>query len=338
MFDRFHALLRPSRLAAVLGLGLGLALSSLAQAADAPGCKDLNDLKRFEGSSIVFCDKRDFAEYTLVNGRFEGYDFNAHKPLGASVTEVEGRLNQLVYAVPVGPSSAEVFRNYKLDLEAKGFAISFEAKGADIGRGHGSFFQDFGPGGQIFGYSEQFARYAVASKEVDGVKIWAVLYIVDFQGGYNPKFAPAKGQVMVRLDFLQIGELKDRMVLVSAAEMVKGLNANGKIALYGIQFDFNKASLKPESKPTIDEIGRMLRDEPARKLYVVGHTDNVGGFDFNMQLSAARANAVVAELVKAHGIAAGRLKAAGVGLLAPVAANDAEEGRARNRRVELLAQ
>jgi outer membrane protein OmpA-like peptidoglycan-associated protein len=126
------------------------------------------------------------------------------------------------------------------------------------------------------------------------------------------------------------------MVVVSAAKIGTDLVTDGKIALYGILFDFNKATVRPESRPALDEVGKFLRQNPAQGIYVIGHTDNVGGFDFNMQLSTARARAVVDDLSKTYGIAAGRMTASGVGLQAPVASNVSEEGRAKNRRVELL--
>jgi outer membrane protein OmpA-like peptidoglycan-associated protein len=74
------------------------------------------------------------------------------------------------------------------------------------------------------------------------------------------------------------------------------------------------------------------------KLYIVCHTDNVGGFDYNVGLSERRAASVVKELMGKHGIAAARLKPAGVGMLSPVAPNDLQKGRAKNRRVELVKQ
>jgi outer membrane protein OmpA-like peptidoglycan-associated protein len=118
----------------------------------------------------------------------------------------------------------------------------------------------------------------------------------------------------------------------------KDISSSGHVALYGIYFDTDKADLKPESRPTLQEIARLLKQDAALKLYVVGHTDNVGGFDYNSGLSERRAVAVVKELTANHGIAATRLKAAGVGMLSPVAPNDREEGRTKNRRVELVKQ
>lgn len=331
--------IRLSRLARIslIGFTACVAIPPYAHAADKSGCKDIPGIKRFAGSSIVMCEARDFAEYTLPTGRTTGYDPSKGRGVFSQEEKLEGRLTQNVYAVPKGSSSAEAFRNYKNDLEVGGFKILFEAKQEET-KNLETVFENIGPGGQLFGYSPEEARYAAAVKGDGNNKTYVTLYIIEYQDGYVPGLSPQKGQVFVRLDVLQAGKLSDQMVAVTSADIAKGLDASGKIALYGILFDFNKASLQPELRPVLDEIAEFLKEHPAQKLYVVGHTDNVGGFDFNMQLSQARAAAVVTDLVKTHGISPARLKANGVGLLAPVASNSTEEGRAKNRRVELLPQ
>ena len=130
--------------------------------------------------------------------------------------------------------------------------------------------------------------------------------------------------------------MKKDIQFVSASEMQQALTAAGKVALYGIYFDTNQATLKPESQPTLAEIASLLKQDPALKVHVVGHTDNQGGLDFNLGLSRRRAEAVRAALVSEHGIDASRLAANGVSYLAPVASNADEAGRAKNRRVELV--
>lgn len=126
--------------------------------------------------------------------------------------------------------------------------------------------------------------------------------------------------------------------LIKAEDIYRTIKNEGKVAIYGIYFDFDKADIKPESKPTIEEIAKFLKEHPEIKLYIVGHTDNVGKLEYNMELSKRRAEAVVKELVEKYGIKSDRLKAFGVGPLAPVAPNSTEEGRAKNRRVELVEQ
>ena len=125
-------------------------------------------------------------------------------------------------------------------------------------------------------------------------------------------------------------------VVADAASFGNDLRATGHVAVYGIYFDTGKSVLKPESTPALAEVARLMAGDPSLKLWVVGHTDSVGAVDANMKLSQARAEAVVAALTTAHGVAAARLKGHGVGPLAPVASNENEEGRAKNRRVELV--
>lgn len=127
--------------------------------------------------------------------------------------------------------------------------------------------------------------------------------------------------------------------IVANADVFKtDLATTGHAAVYGIYFDTNKAVVKPESQPALAEIAKLLAANPALKLNVVGHTDSVGTVEANLKLSQARADAVVQELVAHHRVAAARLRGYGVSSLAPVAPNDSEDGRAKNRRVELVKQ
>jgi outer membrane protein OmpA-like peptidoglycan-associated protein len=132
--------------------------------------------------------------------------------------------------------------------------------------------------------------------------------------------------------------MESGLVTVDAAAMAREIAQAGHIALYGIYFDTNKSDLKPESTAAIVEIAKLLKADPGLKLLVVGHTDGVGGYEPNMTLSDRRAAAVLQELTTKHGVAAARLRAVGVGMAAPVASNDTDEGRAKNRRVELVKQ
>ena len=127
-------------------------------------------------------------------------------------------------------------------------------------------------------------------------------------------------------------------VVADASALGKSIKDSGKATLYGIYFDTGKADVKPESQAALNEIATLLKNDANLKLYVVGHTDNVGTLEANMKLSQDRAAAVVNELVTKHGVNAARLKACGDGPTAPVASNDAAEGRAQNRRVELVKQ
>ena len=133
----------------------------------------------------------------------------------------------------------------------------------------------------------------------------------------------------------RLGAIENKMV--DAAAMAKGLRENGHIALYGIYFDTDKAVIKPESRPTLDQIAKLLRaPAAAQRLHRRPHRQP-GHVDYNMDLSRRRAEAVAAELAKSYRIGAPRLSTAGVGFLAPVGSNAIDAGRALNRRVELVA-
>jgi outer membrane protein OmpA-like peptidoglycan-associated protein len=121
----------------------------------------------------------------------------------------------------------------------------------------------------------------------------------------------------------------------NAAQMAQALEDTGKVDIHGINFDVDKTIIKPSSAATLAQVAKLLKDQPLLTLEVGGHTDNTGGADHNLKLSAGRAAAVVDSLVKRYGVAASRLRAQGYGDTRPVAGNDTDAGRAMNRRVEL---
>jgi OOP family OmpA-OmpF porin len=135
---------------------------------------------------------------------------------------------------------------------------------------------------------------------------------------------------------IETAEMKQKLEF-SADEMAEMLKSSGKLTLRGILFDTGKTNIKPESDALLDEIAAMLKAEAQLKLRIEGHTDNVGAKASNLQLSKGRASALKAALV-ARGIAAERFTTEGYGDTKPVADNTTEEGRAQNRRVELVRQ
>jgi OmpA-OmpF porin, OOP family len=142
---------------------------------------------------------------------------------------------------------------------------------------------------------------------------------------------------MYRLNIVE-REVMKQEITANAEAMGSDINSTGHVAVYGIFFDSGKTEIKPESDAAIEQISKLLLNNPALKVCVVGHTDNVGTIEANMKLSKDRADAVVNSLVTKYAIPAARLKAFGVASLSPVASNDSEEGRAKNRRVELVKQ
>ena len=126
-------------------------------------------------------------------------------------------------------------------------------------------------------------------------------------------------------------------VVADAKVMRNDLASTGRTIVHGIYFDTASAAIKPESEAALSEMVKLLNGSPTLKVYIVGHTDSVGSLESNLKLSSDRAASVV-KAITARGVAASRLKSAGVGPYSPVASNDTDEGKAKNRRVELVKQ
>ena len=124
---------------------------------------------------------------------------------------------------------------------------------------------------------------------------------------------------------------------ITASDLSEQLAKSGHVAVYGIHFDTAKSTIQTDSESVLQQIAQLMKQEPALKLRVEGHTDNQGASAANQTLSDKRAQAVVAWLTS-HGVAASRLTAKGFGASKPVADNGSEDGRAKNRRVELVKQ
>lgn len=144
------------------------------------------------------------------------------------------------------------------------------------------------------------------------------------RGGAFP-FEPDFQREIVRIDLPEN----------TSATTAEALAKTCRVEVAGIYFDFNRATLKPESKRGLDGMAALLRELDGRPFVIEGHTDNIGGERYNEELSARRADAVKSELVREHGIAGARLSTAGFGKRRPIESNDTLSGRARNRRVEL---
>jgi len=316
----------------VVGLGMALPV----RAADIAGSSDHPLVGRYSGSEIVGYAVSEYDETNLVEGPFSPTSTNG----GTGFKTVEGRITLIYYTLPQGRSTLEILRNYEEGLKSKGFSTAFTCATKN-----GSCFETGQPeGGYLLGQAvgdpltipkladdyvhnwfQEGGRYLLARLERPQGVVYAALYLGESSSG---------NVAVVRV--VETKEMETGKVdFPDASQMQQALADAGKIALYGIFFDLDKDSLKPESKPTLDEVAKLLTAKPDLKLKVVGHTDNQGGADHNLDLSRRRAASVVTALVSQYGIAADRLAAEGAGMTQPVASNDTEEGRAKNRRVEL---
>jgi len=127
-------------------------------------------------------------------------------------------------------------------------------------------------------------------------------------------------------------------VVADAGALQSGLAEVGHVEVPGIYFDFGKSEVNPESMPALEQVVKLLQENPLMRVWVVGHTDSAGSAESNVVLSNARAAAVIRVLTQQMGIASRRLAPHGAGPYSPVASNKTEEGRAKNRRVELVEQ
>lgn len=237
--------------------------------------------------------------YNCDHKQFDGRDFKIVKGKGFDTIHVEGQLWWLTYY----PDSELKSKPSELQIHR-----NFENAILKLG---GAFVGDTDKKRKVYKLMK------------DGKEVWVEVW-AEFTGKYG--FTIIQKEAMTQ------------DVVANAEIFNNDIKTTGHAAVYGIYFDTGKSDIKPESAAAIAEISKLLQSDPSLKLHVVGHTDNVGSVDSNLKLSQSRAEAVIQSLVKNHGIEAARLRAFGCGQFAPVLSNDTEEGRAKNRRVELVKQ
>jgi len=304
--------------------------------ADIAGSKDPAEIKRYEGSQIVRYEEISYDSYLLPLGKMTKFDFGSKQAEYEKSELMEGEVIRISYRVADPKrSSLEVFRNYESALIDAEWNIEFRAAGKpEYGNAFTHRYESLTNNDQLFTYNDAQGYFLVARKAELGLT--AALFVTKFESGLSGATQVQKGEPIVQLDVIKTKPMEQKMVLITASEMAKAIDQAGRVSLYGILFDFNKADIKPESKPTLQQVADLLQESPELKLLVVGHTDNVGAFEANLELSQQRANSVRDYLQQHFGIAAGRLKPFGASFAAPVASNESEEGRSKNRRVELV--
>ena len=299
-------------------------------AADLEGSADHPLVPRYEDSEIVAYTSEEYTDYRLLNARAENYGGLA-KNHGASLS-LEGKLTRISYRAPAERSVLEVFRNYESALGAAGFETIFTCDREACGGRNFNHAMAEGTLYSLFGEYQAEQRYLAAKLPGSEGDVYAAVYVVMNKSGGGPNMDRA----MVQLDVIELQPMDEKMVVLDAGKLDAGLAADGRIALYGILFDFDKAEIRPGSKSQLDEIAKLLNDRPDMKVLIVGHTDSEGALEYNQLLSARRATAVVDALTDSYGIDSARLTPVGAGMAAPVATNRTEEGRAANRRVEIV--
>lgn len=305
----------PRRLLIAAALTLAGITAATAASGDVHGAKDYPGIGRFKGSVITGYVVKNFDATRLEAGPFKH-----GKP--TDQRHLEGHITRIAYRTGAGPSILEVSRNFENQLKSAGFDTLLKCDTKECGGLDFARALDRLPIPQMSVDGFNF-RYYAGHKKKNGQDIYATVVT-----------SKNNGHIYTQLTVAVVGAMKNKMV--DAAAMAKGLGEKGHIALYGIYFDTDKAVIKPASKPTLEQIAKLLQSKPKLSFYIVGHTDNQGTYAYNMTLSRKRAAAVAAVLIKSYHIARGRLQTAGVGFLAPVASNATAAGRALNRRVELV--
>ena len=299
-----------------------------------PG-KDHPLVGRYEGSVLAEYRSPKYDQAALIKGLLD----NDEKK--NELLQLEGNVSFYRYNLPPNRSTLEVMRNYESGLKAKGLEIIFSCgvlngschtDGAEY-TGNGRFvpalrnrttrWPNEGDLGTSCG-GDGDSRYLLAKHEASSGTTYVSLAVCDW-------VIPAVWVAVVESKEMDTNKLK----FINATEMKKSLDTTGRVNLYGIYFDTDKDIIKPDSKPTLDEIGKLMKGNPQLHLQVVGHTDSTGGDAHNRDLSSRRAVSVMQALT-GTGIDAGRFTSRGAGASEPVASNDSEQGRAKNRRVELV--
>jgi outer membrane protein OmpA-like peptidoglycan-associated protein len=290
--------------------------TATAQTRDVAGSRDYPGIGRFAGSVITGYVVKDFDA-----ARMQAAAFRDGQPTDAR--RLEGRVFRIAYRTNPGPSILEVSRNFETQLAKAGFETLLACDTEACGAIPFTESVDTLPIPQMWVDGFNY-RYFAGRKSEGGRETYASVIV-----------SQNNQEIYAQVTVAELGAIANKMV--DAAAMAKGLGETGHIALYGIYFDTDKAVLKPESRPTLEQIAKLLTSQPQLSVFIVGHTDSQGAYEYNLDLSKRRAEAVAAELAKSFRIAQARLRTAGVGLLAPVGPNATDAGRALNRRVELVA-
>jgi outer membrane protein OmpA-like peptidoglycan-associated protein len=287
-------------------------------AADKAGSADYPGIGRFEGSEIEFYATENYDSTTLASG-----PVLKKSDAESTALVVEGAVTRIVYKVPKGSSALEVFRNFENRISAAGYT-SIVSGGPEQFVYYTFMYEH--PVEKLSNTSiSNEIWYLSAEKSTADSKTYLSLIVSPHSGGDGQR---------ARLIAVTAKSMENRML--DAEKMLSSIAESGKVALYGIYFDTDSANIKDTSAPTMQEIARLLADNPDMNLVVVGHTDNQGSYDYNMDLSRRRADAVANSLSTDYGASSARLRSAGVGYLAPAASNADDAGMQLNRRVELV--
>jgi outer membrane protein OmpA-like peptidoglycan-associated protein len=306
---------------------LFLSASTCQAAADVKGSHDYPLVSRIPGSVIMKYKHLEYDAFPVGLGPARD-----NKVLSKNV---EGEMTGIVYKIPDDKSVLQVFRSYERAFKKAGVTRLFSCSNNECGPNFPvALLQNVNDIAHynylgIYNMSRN-SDYRFYSGEVNSGN--HTVYISMFVS----TFKLAKSPVYVALDFAEAQAFVAENIVIDLSSLEDSIKNQGKAVLQGIYFDYDKATLKPESSKAIGVITDFLKKNPQTETYIVGHTDNQGSYEYNLKLSQDRAEAVRGELVSHHGIPPAQVQPVGIGPVAPVTSNKDEEGRAQNRRVELV--
>lgn len=259
----------------------------------------------------------------------------------------EGRYYAALYERPTNLSAFQIYADYRQKLEGLGFEVVGLCVANNCHRHReDAWFEPVARSMIAHGAPKPISYFTNTVKNMTTVTMvrrtdrgdtWVSFISSQTDPGQQHKRQDNIYDNVFGYVIVDAAELPDeKKVVTTASEMQQSISQTGKIALYGIYFDTNSASLRAESAPALQEISKYLHSSPDSKIIIAGHTDSVGAFDYNVDLSKRRADAVIKELAQNHGVSTSRMTSFGAGMTAPVSTNETEEGRALNRRVELV--
>jgi outer membrane protein OmpA-like peptidoglycan-associated protein len=287
---------------------------------DIAGSSDHPLVSRYPQSNIITYEQKDYDEYLLPLGKPKE---NVRPTQFEQEKNLQGKITRIGYAIKPGTSTLKIYSNFETAVKKSGFNILFSCAKQDCGK-QGSPWQAFFVKSQIWGKPDSHRMFS-AYKKINGQDVYMVVYV----GEQGPRIG-------IGVDVIEIKQMQKDLISIDENSLQQMLEHDGKAALYGIQFETDMDTLLPTSEQTIKVIANVLTRNKSMRIYIVGHTDDTGSNEHNMQLSNQRAQAVIKALVQQYKIDAARLTPFGAGPYAPLGNNADETGRALNRRVEII--
>jgi OmpA-OmpF porin, OOP family len=322
---------------AICAITTTLASSVQAQekTSEVPDAIDHPVISRYVGSVLQNVATSNFGELRIPAS---GGTYVKDKLVFEKFQRVSGKISAYFYVGPKERSAVEVFRNYQLALAKTQFDVMYQCELQDC---YDALIVSYRSesieplkwiGSRINpnNSSSRDIRFLSAKGSRGGADVFLEVFVAEPDSVWQ---SPVTVLLVVEAKALDVGQ-----VVVDSAALREGLSNHGKVILSGLYFESGKTEVKPESKPQLEAMVQLLKAELALKVFIVGHTDNQGSIEFNLNLSRRRAESVVQHLIKDYQIAPGRLEARGVANFSPVAPSSDEAGRAKNRRVELVAR